>query len=259
MRADYKEYDFSARLNRIDDILSSSLDTSYHKESFNIKDLNDNQAIYIDCVSIFIDLRDSTKFVKDSDLQRKSLGKIYKTYISEMVAIVNSFSTCWEIDIVGDCVSAIFVNKRESDNIFKDGLQAASMCNGMLKVLNKKYEQKWGNKVHIKAGIGLASGNAMVMKVGLFGSKDIKEGIYIGDVVNKASKLCDRASKNGNNPIFVSEEIYNHSNIAANQSTNDTFKDFLNCYNTELENNLQFIYSGSFFRLYMNNWVKDQT
>lgn len=258
MRSDYRKYDFEARLKIIEETLSSSLDTRDREGSFNIKEMNDNQAIYIECVSIFVDLRDSTKFVQDSNLYRKSLGKIYKTYISEIVAIVNSFRTCWEIDIVGDCVSAVFINKRKDDDIYKDGLSAASMCNGMLKVLNEKYKQKWGDKVFIKAGIGLASGNAMVMKVGLFGSKEIKEGIYIGNVVNKASKLCDKASKDGNRPIFVSQEIYNHSAIIADSKNNKTFKDFLHCFDTEKEDNLKFIYSGSFYRSLMNDWVERQ-
>lgn len=258
MRSDYEEYDFEARLERIEHILSSSLDTSFEGGSFNIKEMNDNQAIYVECVSIFVDLRDSTKFVENSDLPRKSLGKIYKAYISEIVAIVNSFRTCWEIDIVGDCVSAVFINKRKDDDIYKDGLSAASMCNGMLKVLNEKYKQKWEDKVFIKAGIGLASGNAMVMKVGLFGSKEIKEGIYIGNVVNKASKLCDKASKDENSPILVSQEIYNRSNIIANSKTNKTFKDMLDPFDTGKEDNLDSIYYGSFYRKFMGDWVESQ-
>lgn len=258
MRSDYKEYDFDARLKRIDDILSSSLDTSDKKGHFNIKQMSDNEGIYIDCVSIFVDLRDSTKFVEDSNLRRKSLGKIYKTYISEIVAIVNSFKTCWEIDIVGDCVSAIFINKREDDDIYKDGLRAASMCNGMMQVLNKKYKQKWGNDAFVKAGIGLASGNVMVMKVGLFGSKEIKEGIYVGNVVNKASKLCDMALKDNNKPILVSQEIYDHSDIIANSNTNETFKDYLSFFDIEKGDNYKFIYSGEFYRMFMRDWVDSQ-
>lgn len=258
MRSDYRKYDFEARLKIIEETLSSSLDTRDWEGSFNIKEMNDNQAIYIECVSIFVDLRDSTKFVQDSNLYRKSLGKIYKTYISEIVAIVNSFKTCWEIDIVGDCVSAVFIKKRKDDDIYKDGLSAASMCNGMLKVLNEKYKQKWEDKVFIKAGIGLASGNAMVMKVGLFGSKEIKEGIYIGDVVNKASKLCDKASKDGNSPIFVSQEIYDHSNIIANSKTNKTFENMLDPFDAGKEDDLESIYYGSFYRTAMNDWVKNQ-
>lgn len=258
MRSDYRKYDFEARLKIIEETLSSSLDTRDREGSFNIKEMNDKQAIYIECVSIFVDLRDSTKFVQDSNLYRKSLGKIYKTYISEIVAIVNSFKTCWEIDIVGDCVSAVFIKKRKDDDIYKDGLSAASMCNGMLKVLNEKYKQKWEDKVFIKAGIGLASGNAMVMKVGLFGSKEIKEGIYIGDVVNKASKLCDKASKDGNSPIFVSQEIYDHSNIIANSKTNKTFENMLDPFDAGKEDDLESIYYGSFYRTAMNDWVKNQ-
>lgn len=258
MRSDYRKYDFEARLKIIEETLSSSLDTRDQEGSFNIKEMNDNQAIYIECVSIFVDLRDSTKFVQESNLYRKSLGKIYKTYISEIVAIVNSFKTCWEIDIVGDCVSAVFIKKRKDDDIYKDGLSAASMCNGMLKVLNEKYKQKWEDKVFIKAGIGLASGNAMVMKVGLFGSKEIKEGIYIGDVVNKASKLCDKASKDGNSPIFVSQEIYDHSNIIANSKTNKTFENMLDPFDAGKEDDLESIYYGSFYRTAMNDWVENQ-
>lgn len=43
----------------------------------------------------------------------QSLARLYRAYISEMVAIVNSFKTCKEINIVGDCVSAMFAGDIE--------------------------------------------------------------------------------------------------------------------------------------------------
>ncbi|MDI5790186.1 adenylate/guanylate cyclase domain-containing protein [Bacillus licheniformis] len=108
-----------------------------------------------------------------------------------MVAIVNSFKTCKEINIVGDCVSAMFAGDIEgAESPVIEALQASSMANAMMNVLNVKYKKKWKDFVELKAGIGVAYGRALVIKAGFSGS-GIKDLVYMGDVVNKASKCVD--------------------------------------------------------------------
>lgn len=257
MKSNYKEFDFDKSLQRIDEILTENLDISESKTVPRVEDLPYNQGKNVDCTAIFIDLRGSSDFVKELNKQFKSLGRIYKSYISEIVAIMNSFKTCREINIVGDCVSAVFAKGKEEDNIVLDVLQAASISNAMMQVLNKKYQKKWNDMdsmKEIKAGIGIAKGKTLVMKAGL-NKSGINDIVYMGDVVNTASKLCDAALKKSKRPICVTTEIYKASNIEANKDTGQTFKDFL--HEESGIDKQKIFYSGNFSRVHIREWVEE--
>lgn len=254
MKSNYKEFDFSKSLQRIDEILEENLDISESKTIPRVEDLSYNQGKNVECTAIFIDLRGSSDFVHDLNKQFKSLGRIYKSYISEIVAVMNSFKTCREINIVGDCVSAVFAKGKEEDNIVLDVLRTASMSNAVMKVLNRKYQKKWDDMKEIKAGIGIAKGKTLVMKAGL-NQSGINDIVYMGEVVNTASKLCDLALKKSKNPICVTTEIYTASNIKANEDPGETFQDFLH---KEFDTDKQrYFYSGNFNRVNIIKWAKD--
>lgn len=223
MKTQKKEFNLEDSLERIDKVLNADLNITDSKVIPDKDSLTYTSGKRVECASIFVDLRGSSKFV-ESTRQNKSLGKLYQSYIREVVAIMNSFDTCRQINIVGDCVSAVFSENKQEDNMVEDILNAASMVQGMMKLLNKKYEKKWKDVSRVKAGIGIAYGNALVMLAGL-PHTDIKETIYMGEVVNNASKMCDLAYKDRNEAICVTEEIYKKSNIKANPK-GETFQNF---------------------------------
>lgn len=211
----------------------------------------------VKCTSFFIDLRGSTDLIETQGKQSKSLARIYRAYISEIVAIVNNFTTCKEINIVGDCVSAIFAGKTElSEKPEIEALCAASMSNAMMNVLNVKYKKKWKDFKEIRAGIGLASGRALVIKAGFNGS-GINDLIYMGDVVNKASKMCGLAYKDYEYPICVTDTVYDEAGVyIANSDENKTFQDFLSKKNHD---KFGTIYVGSFYRININDWASNNS
>src|SRR5690625_3957948 len=128
MRSSHKSFNLENSLKRIDSILYDS--TSY-EESDDIPDIDDltfTNGKYVKCAAIFIDLRGSTELIKTQGKLSKSLARLYRAYISEMVSIVNSFKTCKEINIVGDCVSAMFAGGIEgAESPVIEALQASSM------------------------------------------------------------------------------------------------------------------------------------
>ncbi len=89
MHANYKAYDFEKSRNRIDEILNSS-DNNYEdkKEIPNRDNLTFTNWYYIFCSAIFIDMRGSKEFSKKHT--RPVTAKIYRSYISELVAVLNS-------------------------------------------------------------------------------------------------------------------------------------------------------------------------
>ena len=246
---------FDKSLERIDSILN---DTTTYEEADDIPEVDDltyKNGKYVKCAAFFIDLRGSTDLIETQGRKSKSLARIYRAYISEIVAIVNSFETCKEINIVGDCVSAMFAGKTEtSEKPVIEALQAASMSNAMMEVLNVKYKKKWSNFNEVKAGIGVALGRALVIKAGFSGS-GIKDLIYMGDVVNRASKMCGLAYKEYSSPICVTEAVYDAAGTyIANVEEDKTFQDFLY---KQIHLKHGTVYTGNFYRIHIKEWAEN--
>lgn len=244
MKTKTRAFDIGESLSRIDEVLNASLNIEDSSVIPDKDSLTYTSGKRVECTAIFVDLRGSSKFV-ESSRQPKSLGKLYQTYIREVAAIMNSFDTCEQINIVGDCVSAVFSGNTKEKNMVEDVLRAASMVQGMMKLLNKKYKKKWGDIEKVRAGVGIAKGKALVLKAGL-PYTDIKEIIYMGEVVNQASKMCDLAYKDCADAICVTEDIYLASGIEANSKTKKTFQDFLKC--SKIYNDKVYHY-GTFYRI----------
>lgn len=254
MKSNHINFNFEKSLERIDGILNDSTTYEEADDIPAVDDLTYNNGKYVKCAAFFIDLRGSTDLIETRGRKSKSLARLYRAYISEIVAIVNSFETCKEINIVGDCVSAMFAGKTKTSNKpVIEALEAASMSNAMMSVLNVQYQKKWDNFEEIKAGIGVALGRALVIKAGFSGS-GIRELVYMGDVVNRASKMCGLAHKEYSSPICVTEKVYDDAaGYIANRETNETFQDFLNKQDHSRHGT---VYIGSFVRVHMMEWVE---
>lgn len=124
-----------------------------------------------------------------------------------------------------------------------------------MNALNMKYKKKWKDFDELKAGIGVAYGRALVIKAGFSGS-GIKDLVYRGDVVNKASKMCELACKEyRTHAICVTEEIYvSAGTYIANAEKMKTFQDFLT---EKRHNTFGSVYVGNFHRESINNWAEE--
>lgn len=195
------DYNYLDSISRIDDYLNNHNDYQECEDIPARNRLTYSNGFYVDCYAIFVDIRSSSKLPEQH--QKRVLARIYRSYISELTAIMQDFSNCKEINIVGDCVSGIFSHNTKDDVM--QPFQAAYTINGVVQILNHKLEQKGWSP--IKIGIGLASGKALMIQAGFKGS-GLNDVVWMGDVVNQASNLCNIANKNGNEVIVVSNEVY---------------------------------------------------
>ena len=204
METKYINYNFKKSLERIDDILDST-DNNYEEKGSNIPprdNLTFTNGFYVDVSSIFVDIRNSSSLPNTHT--RPTIAKIYRSFISEVVAIMNGNETCHEINIIGDCVSGVFETPKQEDK--NELIGTAAEINGIINVLNCKLSKK--NIQNIKVGIGIDYGRALMIKAGYRGS-EINEIVWMGDVVNKASKLSKEGQKtNWVPPIIISNNIY---------------------------------------------------
>lgn len=208
MKATYLEYDFEKSLERIDEILDTDNKQYEEKESIPTRDsLTYTNGYYVKCTALFVDICDSSKL---PDYQnRPVLAKIYRSFISELVALFNGFEKCREVNINGDCVWAVFdtSTKSEIDSVFAAAFQA----NALVNILNYKLDKR--NYKTYKVGIGIDYGRALMIKAGHKGST-INDVIWMGDVVNQACHLASKGNDTwaGGYPIMLSQVIFNSLN-----------------------------------------------
>jgi len=210
--SNFKTYSHVSSFARLDDILKQS-QANYEE----VKELPDRDRLtysngfYAYCSALFVDIRDSSKL---PDLyKRPALAKLYRAYISEMVAIMNGNVQAREINIVGDGVWAVLNTplKSDIDGVFSTAAQANSLVN----VLNYKLG-KAGYSTPIKVGVGMAYGRALMVKAGYNGS-GIADVVYMGDVVNAAAKLAAQGSSGYAVPPMMIDNVF-----AGNLNENNT-------------------------------------
>lgn len=239
MDGNYKPYDYVDSSRRIREILNQPAGTFQEVDDLPDRDrLTFANGFYGRCSALFIDIRNSSGLT--TKYKRPTLAKIYRAFISEMVALLNSDSHVREVNIVGDCVWAVYNTPLKShiDDVF--GI--ASQANTLKKLLNYHFEKK--NIDPISIGIGADWGRALMIKAGYSGS-GINEVIYMGDVVNRAAHLAHEAGRGWQDPIFVG------SNFQGN--LNDHNQGLLT---SRYVQGLGSIYTGNVVHTSMNDWVE---
>jgi class 3 adenylate cyclase len=238
MESNHIQYNFDKSLIRIDTILETN-DNSYEELNSipSREKLTYTNGFYVNCTALFIDIRDSSYLPEK--YRRPTLARIYRTYISEVIALINGNSKCSEINVQGDCVWSIFDTPMKLD--INEVFYTAASISSIVDVLNCKLKKR--NIDPITVGIGIDYGRALMIKAGYSGS-GINEVVWMGDVVNKACKLCGYGNKSSNDyELMISKNI--HDNL------NDNNKELLEWnYNRSC-------YHGNVINLLMNEWLKE--
>jgi class 3 adenylate cyclase len=237
LKSDHIEYSLKDGVDRISQIIAAK-DNSY-VELDNIPSRNDltyTNGFYVKCTALFVNIRESPEL---SDFYRdRALAKLYRAYVSEVAAIINGNPKCAEINIAGDFVWGVFDTpwSEEIDEVFSTGAKISSIVD----IMNYKFKKS--NLKEIKIGIGISYGKALVVKTGYKGS-GVSEVIWMGNVINEASKLASYGNKESTDKeTMVSEVIY--------YNLNDENKELLTL------NSARDCYHGDIVNSYMNNWYK---
>ncbi|MFC5667373.1 hypothetical protein ACFP3U_30945 [Kitasatospora misakiensis] len=203
MDSNYKPYDHIASASRIKDYLTSA-QNSYEEASAlpNRDKLTFTNGFYANCSAIFVDIRSSSQL--PGQYKRPRLARIYRAYLSELVAIFNDSPFTREINIAGDAAWAVVntPSKPNIDAVFAMGYKA----NSMVKLMNH-YMVKAGYGTPIKIGVGMSYGRALMVKAGYNGS-GINDVVYMGDVVNEAAKLANYGGQPFIPPLVLSEDFH---------------------------------------------------
>lgn len=246
--------------SNIQTILNNSNDYNYMSSLPSIDNgkLTFSNGEYINNTAFFIDIRNSSKLLKY--YQKRVVARYYRAYINLVLMALQDHSSLREINIVGDCVSAIFIGESQkryfgdpSDVI--EALDSVAKINPLLDILNAVFFHKYGKKMDIRAGIGIEKGKALVIKAGLKGS-GFDKYVFLGNNVNMASHLCDNANKNGNPLVLVNDEVLSHCvNNIANNKSHETYYDWLK--NSYTIPNMGKYHGGNFYQINIHKELED--
>lgn len=203
MESHYSTYNLDTSVERLDEIIAAA-DASFEEvnEIPSRDKLTFTNGFYVNCTALFADIRDSSKLPEIHT--RPKLARLYRAFISEVVAIINGNVYCAEVNIVGDCVSGLFNTpyKNNIDSVFSTAARISSLVD----ILN--YKLKRADIQEITVGIGISYGRALMIKAGYKGSA-INDVVWMGDVVNDASNLSGYANSSwSDKEVMVSESIY---------------------------------------------------
>ncbi|PZE55462.1 adenylate/guanylate cyclase domain-containing protein [Curtobacterium sp. MCLR17_044] len=239
MDGNYKPYDHKASSARMEEILDKPVGTFEEKDSLPDRDqLTFTNGFYSLCTAVFIDIRDSSGLTDKH--KRPQLAKIYRSFISEMVAVLNSASFVREVNIVGDCVWAVY-NTRWTSNI-EEVFSIVAQANSVKDLLNHHLTARGIDPLAI--GIGVDYGRALMIKAGYNGSA-INDVVYMGDVVNSAAHLAHEAGRGWRKPVYLSTVFW------ANLGEDDQKL----CYRDSVSGST--VYTANVVNIAMNSYIND--
>lgn len=229
MEAKYQDYILSDSLSRIDAALESS-DENFkdHKGIPPRNSLTFDNGFNVTISVIYIDLRDSTTL--SNNTANNTLAKIYRSYISECIAILKSNTNIDEVYIEGDGVWGVINTNLIAD--INETFGTAAKLNSLIILLNQKLKAK--NYPEIRAGIGISYSESLLIKTGYSGSGN-NEIVWVGKTVGEAAKLCSYGNKTlFHDSTYISNSFYH--NLDPRLQSLMSFDSSLNCYKGSIIN-----------------------
>jgi class 3 adenylate cyclase len=239
MKATHSIYSYVDSNYRIREILNSPDNDYEEKKSIPPRDqLTFTNGFYVNCSAMFVDIRGSKDLTEK--YKRPTLARIYRSYISELVAVFRHHEKVSEINIEGDCVWGVFDTpyKDDIDDLFSVSARVSSMVD----ILNWRFEKKGYDALQI--GIGVDYGRALMLKAG-YKTSGINNVIWMGDVVNRASALCSHGNRTwADAETMVSEAFYD--NLSEENKKLMEWNHERSCYH------------GNIINIVMKQWLDDQ-
>jgi class 3 adenylate cyclase len=231
-------YDYLQSINRLKEII---FENEYVYEELseipNIEKLTFTNGFYVNCSVLAIDICKSSKLPDIHN--RPKLAKIYRSFISESIAVMKGNNNCQEVFIEGDGIIGIFNTKyqKDIDNLITTAAQLSSLIDIINCLLQKQSIKTF------QVGIGMDFGRALLIKAGFKGS-GINNVVWLGEAVNYATKLSKLANRSYfDYEIFVSNAIY--------QNLHEENQKYFT-YNSQ-----KYCYHGSVKIILMADWIQE--
>lgn len=156
------------------------------------------KGLKFDASVLYIDMRGSTSILNKHS--KRVVAKIHMLFYHVIVKIAQNMGG--EIrSFNGDSLLVFFLGN-SNENI-SEAVEAAMK---MVYAINNLLNDKLSRYSDIDFGIGIDFGNILATKVGIGGTDETKDLIWIGNPVNKSTKISDQCDDP--NYVGISEEVY---------------------------------------------------
>lgn len=157
-----------------------------------------NDAVDLDAVVLYADLKDSTGLVKGhKDWFASEIYKNYLYTVSRIIRAHNGSVTAFD----GDRVMGVFIGGSKNSNAAKVALKINWAVKNILQpAIEAKYPK---TSYKLKQKVGIASSKTMVSRTGIRGSNDL---VWVGNAANIAAKL---AALHSTYPTYITASVYN--------------------------------------------------
>ncbi|MBD8479763.1 adenylate/guanylate cyclase domain-containing protein [Microbacterium sp. CFBP 8794] len=163
-----------------------------------------NQAVDLDAVVLYADLKDSTGLV--DDYSDEFASEIYKNYLYAVSKIIKANGgTITAFD--GDRVMAVYIGDSKNSAAARTALRIKWAVDNILQpAIQAQYTS---NSFKLRQKVGIASSQTMVSRTGIRGSNDL---VWVGNAANFAAKLAafDRGYSS-----YLTEAVYDSLNAAS--------------------------------------------
>lgn len=156
-----------------------------------------NEAVDLDAVVLYADLKDSTGLVRG--YKDWFASEVYKNYLYSVSRIITSHGgsiTAFD----GDRVMGVFIGEDRFDQAVKVGLKINWT---VLNILQPAIKAKYPNVTYtLKQKVGISASKTMVSRTGIRGSNDL---IWVGNAANYAAKL---AALHTTYPTYITADVF---------------------------------------------------
>lgn len=156
-----------------------------------------NQAVDLDAVVLYADLKDSTGLVKNwSDWFAAEVYKNYLYVVSKIIRAHGGAITAFD----GDRVMAVYIGDAKNSNAAKTALKINW---AVINILQPAIDAQYPNNTYkLAQKVGVASSKTLVARTGIRGSNDL---VWVGNAANIAAKL---AALDRGYPSYITHEVF---------------------------------------------------
>ncbi|MCW8940200.1 MAG: adenylate/guanylate cyclase domain-containing protein, partial [Flavobacteriales bacterium] len=203
-----------------------------------------NKGLKFNTTVLYIDLRGSTELLNKHN--KSTVAKVHKAYYYTIVKISNSLGG-ENRSFNGDSLLVFF--QGTSKATLSNAVQAAMMMTYMLSSSEgiSKHLKKYTS---IDFGIGMDDGDVLCTKVGIGGTYDNKDLIWIGNPVNKSTVLSDKAKSP--NHIYISKYVYD--NLLDYVKYHEKEDNWGNKQKVDMWTQTSIIYNGGYITCYYTSY-----
>jgi adenylate cyclase len=204
-----------------------------------------NTGLIFEATVLYIDMRDSTEILNKHN--KSTIAKIHMAYFHTIVKIATALGG--EVrSFNGDSMLVFFAGTTK--RMLSNAVQAAMQMKYMISNSKSGINNLLSTYSAVNFGIGLDDGKILCTKVGVGGSSNNQDLMWIGNAVNKSTRISDLC----NTPNHVGISYYVYSNLQDSVKYGYLESIWGNKEKVDMWTQGSFLYNNKYETYYYTSW-----